>query len=85
MCRKNSVGGSDLLEMRIAVNWTGATTDGGIEKSLGQTQNNTFSQVVSFCATTLQPGDNIRPIFVNRDDASNIIINKINMVVGSPK
>lgn len=66
-------GGSDELEVRIAVNWTGAIGDGGLYKSRSVTQNNTPTSVPVGALTLLSPGDNIRMIFSNNSSGSSII------------
>ena len=65
-------GGSDVLEARVAVNWTAGDT--GEEKSKAITQNNTPTAVTSTALVTLQPGDNVRLIYANNDSVSNIIV-----------
>ena len=65
-------GGADVLEVRIAKNWTGAASDGGLAKSRAQTQNADPTTVPIGALTTLTTNDNIRVIFSNVSGASNI-------------
>lgn len=66
-------GGSDELEARFAVNWTGATTDAGLYKSRAITQNNTPTTVPLGALVTLSQNDNIRVIFSNNTSTADIV------------
>jgi len=70
---EKSGGGSDVLEVRFAVNWTGSASDGGLAKSRALTQNTAPTTVPIGALTTLTPNDNIRVIFSNTSGTSNII------------
>jgi hypothetical protein len=72
---EKSGGGSNILEVRIAKNWDGTTTDGGMAKTRAQTQNTDPTTVPIGGLTTLSNGDNIRVIFSNLSGTSNIIAN----------
>lgn len=72
-------GGSDQLEMRLAINWTAGSA--GIEKSRSVTQNTTPTTVVSTALTRVSNGDTIRPIFSNNDSTSNIVVEVTDMIV----
>ena len=66
-------GGSDILEVRFAVNWNGTVSDGGLAKSRAQTQNTDPTTVPIGALTSLSNGDNVRVIFSNTTGTSNII------------
>lgn len=66
-------GGSNILEVRFAINWDGTVTDGGLEKSRAQTQNTDPTTVPIGALTRLSEGDDIRVIFNNTDGSSDII------------
>jgi hypothetical protein len=66
-------GGSNILEVRFAINWNGTASDGGLEKSRAQTQNPTPTTVPIGALTLLTEGDNFRAIFSNTDGTSNIV------------
>ena len=69
-----SGGGSNTLECRIAKNWTGATTDGGIEKTRDQTENTTAASIHPGGLISLVTNDNLRLIFSNQSGTSNIVV-----------
>jgi hypothetical protein len=68
-------GGSDVLEVRVALNWDGTVTDSGLEKSRAQTQSTAPTTVPFGALVDLSPGDNLRVIFSNTTGTSNIIAN----------
>ena len=68
-------GGSDIIEVRLAKNWTGVVSDSGIEKSRAQTQNTAATSVPIGALIGLTNGDDIRVIFSNVTGTSNIIAN----------
>jgi hypothetical protein len=70
---EKSGGGSNVLEVRFAVNWDGTASDGGLEKSRSQTQSTAPTTVPIGALTVLSSGDNVRVIFSNTDGTSNII------------
>ena len=70
---EKSGGGSDVLECRIAKNWTGATTDAGLEKTRAQTQNTSPTTVPIGGLVSASTGDNFRVIFANLTSTSDII------------
>tara|TARA_R110000764_G_scaffold132941_5_gene220867 strand:- start:2773 stop:4053 length:1281 start_codon:yes stop_codon:yes gene_type:complete len=70
---EKSGGGSDVLECRIAKNWTGATTDAGLEKTRAQTQNTSPTTVPIGGLVSASTGDNFRVIFANLTSPSDII------------
>lgn len=72
-------GGSEIIEMRIGVNWTAADT--GLSKSKSQTQNGQPTSITSVALTRVNPGDTIRPIFANNGSVDNIIVEVTSMVV----
>ena len=65
-------GGSDELEVRLAINWTAGAT--GLSKSMAITQNTTPTAVTTTAKVLLQPGDNIRLIYANNTGTSNIVV-----------
>lgn len=71
---ENTGGAADFIEGRIAVNWAGAA-DGGLAKSRSATDNISPTSITMIALTTISPGDNIRLIFANLDDTTNIIVN----------
>jgi len=66
-------GGSDEIECRIAINWTGVVSDGGLPRSRAGTQNSTPTSVPVGALVSISPGDNIRMIFSNQTGSSNIL------------
>lgn len=74
-----SGGGADYLVARVAVGWTAG--DQGAEESSSPTNQTTPSLVAGGATFTIQPGQNIRPIFKNRDSSSNIDVYACRMVV----
>ena len=66
-------GGSDVIEVRFAINWNGLASDSGLEKSRAQTQNTTPTTVPIGALTSLVTNDNIRAIFSNTTGTDNII------------
>jgi len=66
-------GGSNIIEVRFAVNWNGLVTDGGLEKSRAQTQNSDPTTVPIGALVTLSENDNVRMIFSNVSGSSDII------------
>jgi len=66
-------GGSNILEARIALNWTGSVSDGGLAKSRSQTQNADPTTIPLGALIAIEPNDDIRIIFSNTDGTSNII------------
>ena len=64
-------GGSNQLEVRLALNWTAG--DSGQVKTKGVTQNTTPTSVPIGGLYSLVSGDKIRPIFANNDGTSNIL------------
>lgn len=66
-------GGSNVLEVRFAKNWTGSVSDGGLAKSRAQTQSADPTTVPIGALVALSTGDNIRVIFSNISGTSNII------------
>lgn len=73
-------GGQDLLECQIAVNWVAAAT--GIMKSRSLTQNTSQTTLTMTAATNINPLDNIRLIFCNKSDNSNIIVDAVKFEIG---
>lgn len=71
-------GGSDVIEMRIANNWTAGNS--GLAKSKSQTQNAQPTSITSVALTTVSEGDTIRPIFANNGSTSDIIVEVTSMV-----
>lgn len=67
-------GGSDELEVRLALNWSGLVTDGGLFKSRAVTDNTNPSSVPLGALVSMSPGDNIRTIYSNNGSSSNIIV-----------
>lgn len=65
-------GGQDELECRIAKNWSGLTTDGGLAKSRASTKNSQPTSVPMGALTLAETNDNFRVIFNNLEGASNI-------------
>lgn len=65
-------GGSDILEVRVALNWDGSASDSGLAKSRAQTQNVSPTSVSVGALTNLVQNDNIRFIFSNLDSTSDI-------------
>ena len=76
---EQSGGGSDLLLQGVAINWI--PNNPPIGKSVVGTQNNTPTQLISIAETTISPNDNIRPVYLNDDDASNIIVDRIYLLI----
>lgn len=70
---EKSGGGSNILEVRFAINWNGTASDAGLAKSRAQTQNTSPTTVPVGALVTLTENDNIRMIFSNTDGASDII------------
>jgi hypothetical protein len=70
---EKSGGGADVLECRIAKNWTGSVSDSGMEKSRAQTQNTDPTTVPVGALVSAVNGDNFRVIFSNISSTSNII------------
>lgn len=66
-------GGSNILETRLAKNWTGAASDGGLAKSRAQTQNATPTTVPVGALVPVVKNDNLRLIFSNTDGTADII------------
>jgi hypothetical protein len=66
-------GGSDILEVRFAVNWTGSASDGGLAKSRAQSQNADPTTVPIGALVALSTGNDVRVIFSNTTGASNIV------------
>ena len=81
----NVGGGQDEILGRIAINWSGLPSDGGIEKSGGITQNNAPTQIAIKAKTTLSPMDNGRSIYSNQDDTSDINIVSLNLTISESK
>jgi hypothetical protein len=65
-------GGSNVLECRIAKNWTGLITDSGMEKSRSQTQSADPTTLPIGALVSAVNGDNFRVIFSNITGSSNI-------------
>lgn len=65
-------GGSDELEVRIAVNWTAGDT--GLLKSKAITRNTNPTAVTTTAQTTIQPNDTIRLIYANNGGTSDITV-----------
>lgn len=63
-------GGADEIEVRIAQNWVAPST--GLSKSRGITQSSTPTSVPMQALVTLQPGDDLRPIFANNSTTTDI-------------
>ena len=72
---EKSSGGSNILEVRIAKNWDGTASDGGLSKSAGQSDLTSASTVPIGALTNLVNGDDIRVIFSNTNGTSDIIAN----------
>ncbi len=70
---EKSGGGANVLEVRFAINWNGAVSDGGLAKSRAQTQSADPTTVPIGAITTLSTNDNIRVIFSNTSGTSDII------------
>lgn len=66
-------GGSNILEVRIAKNWSGLVSDSGLAKSRAQTQNTDPTTVPIGALVTLSQNDNIRAIFSNTNGNADII------------
>ena len=66
-------GGANVLEVRLALNWDGTSSDAGIEKSRAQTQNADPTTVPIGALMQISQNDNIRVIFSNTDGSANII------------
>lgn len=66
-------GGSNVLEVRLALNWNGTVSDSGLEKSRAQTQNTDPTTVPIGALMDLVENDTIRAIFSNITGGSNII------------
>lgn len=66
-------GGANVLEVRLAKNWTGLVTDGGLAKSRAQTQSTDPTTVPIGALVAMTTGDNIRAIFSNQSGSSNIL------------
>lgn len=65
-------GGADVLEVRLALNWNGTTSDSGLEKSRAQTQNADPTTVPIGALIALTENDDIRVIFSNTSGTANI-------------
>lgn len=72
-------GGSDELEVRVAVNWTSGSS--GVLKSRAITQNATPTTVPVVTSLSLQPGDDVRLIVANNSATNDIVINVGNVTV----
>lgn len=72
-------GGSEVIEMRVATNWSAGQT--GLSKSKSQTQNTSPTSITSIALVKLSPGDNIRPIFANNDSTDDVIVDVTSLVV----
>lgn len=70
---EKSGGGSNVLECRLAKNWTGSITDSGMEKSRSQTQSADPTTVPVGALVSAVNGDNFRVIFSNITGSSDII------------
>lgn len=68
-------GGAEVLEVRLALNWDGTASDGGLEKSRAQTQNADPTTVPFGALVELTGGDNLRVIFSNTTGTADIIAN----------
>ncbi len=66
-------GGSNILEVRFAINWDGTASDSGLERSRAQTQNTDPTTVPIGALALLTTNDNLRAIFSNTDGTSNIV------------
>ena len=66
-------GGANVLEARVALNWTGAVSDGGLAKSRSQTQNPDPTTVALGALVDIVQNDNIRIIFSNTDGTSDVV------------
>jgi hypothetical protein len=67
-------GGSDVIEVRIAKNWSGLVTDGGLAKSKAQTQNSNPASVPIGALVELSQNDNVRAIFSNQSTQADIVV-----------
>ena len=76
---EQSGGGADLLLQGIAINWI--TNNPPLGKSVVGTENTQPTQLVSIAETKISTGDNIRPVYLNDDDTSNIIVDRIYMLI----
>jgi len=65
-------GGSNSIEMRVAKNWTGATSDSGIEQSGSSTRSNQPTSVPNGCIASLSTGDTLQLIFANLTSSDDI-------------
>lgn len=72
-------GGAEIIEMRIAINWTIA--DPGLAKSKSQTQNASPTSLTSAALAKISPGDTIRPIFANNGSTDDIIVEVTSLTV----
>ncbi len=72
-------GGADLLLQGIAINWV--PNNPPLGKSVVGTENSQPTQLVSIAETEISPNDNIRPVYLNNDDSSNIIVDRIYMLI----
>lgn len=66
-------GGANVLEARLALNWTGVVSDGGLAKSRAQTQSSDPTTVPLGALIPMVQNDNVRVIFSNTDGTSDII------------
>jgi hypothetical protein len=74
-------GGSHVVNMRIARNWSGSGI--GEMKSTGLTQSPDPTQVISDGIFTLNQGDTIRPIFSNVSGTSDILVSGLSVRVNA--
>lgn len=66
-------GGSDVIEVRLAKNWTGVVSDSGLAKSKAQTQNTNPTSVPIGALVELSQNDNVRAIFSNQSTPADIV------------
>lgn len=72
-------GGANILEARIAKNWTTAAV--GEVDSAAQTQNSDPTSVAIQTCLEIENGDNIRVIMANNSGTANIIANLSNITI----
>lgn len=72
-------GGTNQLEVRLAVNWTAGNS--GLAKSRAITQNANPTTVAVRALVNVQPGDNIRVIYANNDTTTDINVQALTLTV----
>lgn len=72
-------GGADFLLQGVAINWI--PNNPPIGKSVVGTENTQPTQLISVAETSISPNDNIRAVYLNDDDSSNIIVDSIYLLI----